>query len=128
FVLDVDDALAAERDDRGDPHRLAELDITCRIHGKAVHDTDAEALGVERDLTSQREFADVPLRSSGAFASFAPRDLDVLRRHDTALGRRRRPEWTGYLGWWTGLRPVVVARRSPSGESAGEGCGLLERR
>ena len=33
LVLDVDEALAAQRHHRGDAHRLSELHIACRIHG-----------------------------------------------------------------------------------------------
>ena len=47
--------------------------------------------GVERDLAAERELADVTLGSAGAFATFAPRDLDVLGGDDAAcaaLARR----------------------------------------
>src|SRR5262249_3092914 len=128
LVLDVDDAFTSERDDGGDPHRLAELDVACRIHGQAVDDADAEALGVERHLTTKRQLADVARRGAGALAPFSPRDLDVLRGDDAALGDLRRAERARDLRRRPSLRPVVVSRGARRRERAGEGGGLLERR
>src|SRR5690606_34703700 len=92
LVLDVHDAFAAERDDRGDAHRLAELDVAGGVDREAVHDADAEALRVERDLAADGELADVPLGGAGALAALPPGALDVLGGDDGALRRRGRAE------------------------------------
>lgn len=95
FALDVDDSLATERDDRGDAHRLAELDVIGRKCGQSVDHAHARAAGVERNFATHGEFANVSLCGSESLSTFAPRKVDIVSSHDRRSWRTdRSTEWS----------------------------------
>jgi hypothetical protein len=78
FTLDVDESLAPESDDGCDAHGLTELDVPCAEDGQSVHDADAIAAGIQRNLAADGEIADMSLGRSGTSSSLGPGGVDVV--------------------------------------------------
>ena len=119
---------APERDDRGDAHRLAELDVTCRIHGQPVDDADAEP-SVSSE-TSPRSVSSRMCRSAAPARSRRSRQAISMSSAVTTLPGGVVEARNGRGACDVGPASVqsLVARGARRGERAGERRRLLERR